>query len=933
MRIRLKYIVIIIITLSMMSYLYIKTKSVDLEKHNQITRHFAQFMLIDSTLNQSILEIRQGLLTFYDSTVGKTNQLHQLLTEIETLLQQTQANYMGELQPLINTSVKTLDEKKIQIEKFKSTNAVFTNSLRYLPTATTLLSEKLPLDTQGDVITLLLTEQLRDILIYNYSNDDIILTKFNETNKLLTNVFEKHYKPLLNELDSLQTHASIIIKNKPEIDEIVSTILHTPTSINTNKILTRYLSIHNKKIKQINFYQKALYGLSIILILYVAYILSRLNKTGRALRNTVKDLKYQKLAMDQHAIVSILDPNGSIRYANEKFCQISGYTTEEILNKNHDFIRSDDHPDSFYTEFSNAINSNKIWHGNIRNQNKNAEHYWTDTTLVPFMNEDGKPYQFVVIQTNITDIITATEKLRLQSAALEVAANGIVITDKKANILWGNTAFSKISGYALDEIINRNMSISNSGKQNANFYKTLWDTVLAGKPWHGELINRRKDGSLYPEEQTISPVLDNRGNISHFIAIKQDISKRQLTEEALRRSQKLDAIGQLSGGIAHDFNNQLGITLGYLDILKTALKDDEKLSSYIDISIHSAARCVELTRQLLSFSRKQTTETAVVDINRLLKTQELMIAKSMTPEIEINYVLQKSLWPTKINAGDFQDSILNIAINARDAMHNGGKLTIETKNISIEKDNAKHLSDSNPDDLSGNLSGKLSSKLSGDFVLISISDNGSGMDRETVEHVFEPFFTTKEQGKGTGLGMSMVYGFTQRSNGFVNVDSTLNIGTHISIYLPRSMPALEQTKKYEEHTSFPTGNESILIVDDEPHLLQLAKDILKSLGYTTFLANNAHQAMEVLSTEKDIQLLFSDVVMPGNMNGYQLAKKALEDNPKLKILLTSGYNSEPVIESEKTNLTAELLVKPYDKFELATRIRAVLDKASQPPQQ
>ncbi len=911
MNVRVKYIVITLITLSLMSYLYVKTKSIDLEKHNQLIQHFSEFMLIDSTLNQNILEIRQGLLTFYDSTVGKTNQLHKLLDEIEDLLQQTLPNDFNKIKPLIDESVQTLNTKKNKIELFKSTNAIFTNSLRYLPTATNHLSASLPLDSQGDVVTLLLTEQLRDILIHNYSNDNVILDKFNETNKLLTSIFKKHYKEQLNELDSLQAHAEIIVNNKQKIDNIVNSILQTPSSSQTTKILSRYIYYYNNKTEQINFYQKLLYALSIFLLFYVVYILYRLKMTGRKLQNSIKDLNYQKLAMDQHTIVSIIDSKGIITYANDKFCKISGYAADEAIGKHCSITQSDYHPNSCLDDFKNAINNNQIWHGKIRNKNKANHHYWVDTTLVPFMNDSEKPYQFVIMQSNITDIIKATEKLHLQSAALEVAANGIVITDNKAKILWVNKAFTEITGYSLKDTTNQTLKLLKSGKQTTDFFTTMWDTILEGHAWKGELVNRRKDGTLYPEEQTISPVFDDSGKITHFISIKQDISQRKQTEEALRRSQKMDALGQLSGGIAHDFNNQLGIVIGYLDIIKSNYPENEKVGTYITIALKASTRCIDLTRQLLSFSRNQIKETSIVNLNKVLLDQQIIITRSVTPEINVEYILDDNLWTTRANPGEFQDSILNIAFNARDAMPTGGKFTIETKNKTFSHE---HLL--NTDD-----------EISGDYVQIKITDTGIGMDAKTIEHIYEPFFTTKPVNKGTGLGMAMVYGYIKHFSGHITIQSEPGAGTCFCIYFPRTdtTDCNQDGAENKIETPAPTGTETILIVDDENDLLKLATRYLQDLGYTTLTAQNAHQAIAILKQKNHIDLLFSDIVMPGGIDGYELAQQAVAIRPDIKFLLTTGHTSRDRSQNAPPRFNTNLLNKPYRKIDVAEKIRSTLD--------
>ncbi len=388
--------------------------------------------------------------------------------------------------------------------------------------------------------------------------------------------------------------------------------------------------------------------------------------------------------------------------------------------------------------------------------------------------------------------------------------------------------------------------------------------------------------------------------------------ERLSAEQALRRSQKMDAIDQLSGGIAHDFNNQLGIILGYLDFLKSHTEGDEKASRWVEIASNATLRCTDLTRQLLSFSRTQSNEKIVVNINAKLEEMKNMLTRSITPAIEIQYLLDKKLWLTEIDPGEFQDAILNMVINARDAMPNGGKLLIETSNKKLDAECAKF----NPN------------AQAGDYIQLVLSDTGCGMDKVTQEHIFEPFYTTKSKDKGTGLGMSMVYGFVKRFNGFIQIYSEVGIGTTLRIYLPRATAneavGINETGNDQ---NMPTGTETILIVDDELDLLHLADDYLTSLGYKTRLAENASQALAMLEKHKDIDCMFSDVVMPGGMNGYELAEQASKNNPELKILLTSGFTSKTIAKNAQIRFSVQMLSKPYRKTELAQHLRQVLDEA------
>jgi CheY-like chemotaxis protein len=288
-----------------------------------------------------------------------------------------------------------------------------------------------------------------------------------------------------------------------------------------------------------------------------------------------------------------------------------------------------------------------------------------------------------------------------------------------------------------------------------------------------------------------------------------------------------------------------------------------------------------------------------------------MITRSLTPVVAVKYSMAEDLWLTEINTGEFQDAILNLAINARDAMPGGGELFIETRNINF---------DAGFSEINYGIE-------TGDYVQLQLTDTGSGMDEETLEHIFEPFFTTKEKGKGTGLGMAMVYGFVRRYKGHIKIDSEPGKGTTMRLYLPRSS-ALETASHRDssDDTDLPTGNERILIVDDESDLLQLAGKYLSDLGYSTHLAKNASQALETLEKEGGIHMLFSDVVMPGGINGYELAEQATQQQPELRVLLSSGFTSKSIVSKAHTRFANNLISKPYRKAELARRIRQLLDE-------
>lgn len=437
--------------------------------------------------------------------------------------------------------------------------------------------------------------------------------------------------------------------------------------------------------------------------------------------------------------------------------------------------------------------------------------------------------------------------------------------------------------------------------------KVLATNRIIGLANHTVLIS--KQGTEYQIADSAAPILDNNGNILGVILVFRDVTQQYKVEEALRRSQKMEAIGQLSGGIAHDFNNQLNIIIGYLDFLNGHFTETEKPYKWVQTATKAALRCVDLTRQLLSFSRRQATDKTVLNLNNTFEDLREMISRSLTPEIDVQYFLADNLWLTETNTGEFQDVIINLVINARDAMPGGGKIIIETVNKTIDKTFIT-------DDLEMN---------SGEYIELTLSDNGKGINKKDLEHIFEPFFTTKPDGKGTGLGMAMVYGFIKRYDGHIHIYSEPDVGTTVRLYLPRSKTAELKSEKTNQYTDLPTGNESVLIVDDEIHLTELAQHFLSELGYHTQIAENAKQALDILKKDPTIDLLFSDVIMPGGVNGYELAQQATQLKPELKVLLTSGFTAKATIEHEQKKFDTHLLSKPYRKSDLAKRVRLTLD--------
>jgi PAS domain S-box-containing protein len=446
----------------------------------------------------------------------------------------------------------------------------------------------------------------------------------------------------------------------------------------------------------------------------------------------------------------------------------------------------------------------------------------------------------------------------------------------------------------------------------ADFFRTTdKDTLSAGKACrYEEKITFADDGHKELLETVKTPIYSSAGEIKGVLGVGRDITERKRSEQALLYTQKMEAVDQLTGGIAHDFNNILAIITGNLSMLGPQLVSDEKASKRLATIKKAVQRATDLTSQLVSFTQKKPEQQIVTDINQLINEMDSLIAHSVTPAIEVKYELEKELWLTKIDPGDFQDAVINLVINARDAMSGSGHLVLQTSNCLLDDNFCSH----NP------------SMVAGEYVKLSVIDNGKGISDAQKVRIFEPFYTTKKMGKGTGLGLSMVFGFIKRSNGCILVDSEVDKGTAFNFYLPRSYDEIEDIEVLDEKIDLlHRGQETILVVDDEEALLELTADVLEALGYRVLTANNGQQALSILAEKPDVDLLISDVLMPGGINGYELAESATASHPELKVLLASGFNSNVNVHNSQVRFSTNMLKKPYDLSVMSGRVRELLD--------
>ena len=504
-------------------------------------------------------------------------------------------------------------------------------------------------------------------------------------------------------------------------------------------------------------------------------------------------------------------------------------------------------------------------------------------------------------------------------AAVETTRMPMVVTDPHSPdnpIIFVNHAFVAMSGYPADEIIGRNCRFLQGPETDRRAIAAIRDAIAQREEISTEIINYKKDGTTFWNALFISPVFDKKGELVYFFASQLDVSRRRDAEEALGQAQKMEALGQLTGGISHDFNNLLQVMLGHVDLLDRRLRGDVvdiqaigKASQSIRSAIDKAST---LTQQLLAFARKQRLEGRLVNLNTLTMQFTELAKGTLGQDIRIVTDLADDLGNSRIDRTQFEVALLNVLINARDAMQGRGTVTIRTSNVVVDPEDQRSFS----------------GLEAGRYAAISVSDSGPGIPADILHRVMEPFFTTKDEGKGTGLGLSMVHGFAKQSGGGAFIYSDPGIGTTIRLYFPAG-------DEDEHAASVPTprsrergGKETILVVDDRPEVLFVAKSLLEELGYQVLSANSGNDAIRLvdeLDTADRPALLFSDVIMPGGINGFMLARKLRQQVPKIKVLLTTGYAGDALGVGSDSASEFEVIKKPYKLDEMARRVRMVLD--------
>ena len=642
---------------------------------------------------------------------------------------------------------------------------------------------------------------------------------------------------------------------------------------------------------------------------------TKLKKNNEKLNKALGEIKiFQDVLDHAPAAIYVNDLDGRFTFVNQLVAEVQNVKREDLIGQTlYDFLPKDI-ADSIHKNDLAVINTKAPMEYEESIPQNDGLHQYLSIKF-PLFSEAGELYATAGVSTDITERVRAKESLRISQQRLllhrDQSPVGVIEWNTDFEFLDWNPAAEKIFGYTKDEVVGVHITKRILPESAREAVSKLWEELLTNKGgFQYSNENITKDGRTILCEWHNTPLIDNKGKVIGVTSLVDDITERQRNEEELRQTQKMDAIGKLTGGIAHDFNNMLGVILGFSELLKQRVGDsDPKLIKYSSEILNAGERAKKLTSKLLNFSRSDTSGAEVTDVNELLYGMQHLLEKTLTARIKIVIEQEENLWQVWLDKTRLEDAILNISINAMHAMPDGGTLTLGTSNMHLAETDISNI-DIAP----------------GDYVLLTVSDTGTGMTQEIKEKMFDPFFSTKGS-EGTGLGLSQVYGFVQQSGGKIQVYSETGSGTRLALYLPRHQESetfLAEEKPIDKSLDMQSGKETILLVDDEVALLDLTEEILSNYGYTVLRAESAKQALDILKKES-IDLMLSDVIMPG-MDGYQLATEVEKQYSNVKIQMASGFTDERRTKLANDTIHQQRLHKPYNAEQLLKRIRTLLDE-------
>ncbi len=629
--------------------------------------------------------------------------------------------------------------------------------------------------------------------------------------------------------------------------------------------------------------------------------------------------RFRQLADAMPLIVWTATPDGRLDYTNAEFNRITGTDADALVaSQRWQEIGHPDDTGQYFKAWTASVASGEPFEQEFRLHTRDGGYRWYLSRAVPVHDNKGNIIKWYGTAMDIHDRKALEQQTRRSEERfryLSRATSDVVWDwDPVNRILWWSEGMKALSGVEDEQIINTpEFWIEHIHPDDRDEVVASFQACKYGDT--SELQQRyrflRADGSVAMVVDQGFIIRDDSGKAIRMVGGMKDITREQSMQEQLQQSERLRAIGELTGGVAHDFNNLLTVIMGNSELLREQLGDNSSLDGLVRMIAQAAARGADLTQRMLAFARRQPLEPAPLDIKRHLDHMEPLFRRTLPANIDLAVIHSAGLWRAMADPSQLESALLNLCLNARDAMKSGGRLTLETANMSFDHEYCQRHGELEP----------------GRYVMIAVSDTGTGMDKETLARAFDPFFTTRKMGEGTGLGLSMVYGFARQSGGHVKIYSEPGEGTTVRLYLPRTAEEPSNTDLSQPHASLaelPGGTETILVVEDDELVRSAVCDQLKRFGYKLLEAADATTALALFQSN-EVDLLFTDVVLPGQINGKMLADRIIELKPGIKVLFTSGYTENAIVHQGRLDEGVQLLSKPYRQAELARRIREVLD--------
>jgi len=662
-----------------------------------------------------------------------------------------------------------------------------------------------------------------------------------------------------------------------------------------------------------------LFGVVLLFDLYTVYQQLQIHRMRRRL--TESEEIFRLISENAADMIAVVDAEGRRLYSSSSYQRVLGYSAEELRDSS---AFSQIHPEDLARVQGAAEETRSTGRGNMleyRMRHKNGSWRVIESTASLIPSPKGSSEKLVIINRDVTDRRDAVEALRRSEASfrsvVEHAPFGICRVDREGKLLEANPALHRMLGYQEPGVLLQT-SLPKDLLLDPRDFLRLSEAVQTSEYFHDiELTWRRLDGSHLTARCSGRRITESNQLEGYMELFTQDVTERMILERQLRMAGKMEAIGRLSGGIAHDFNNLLGVIIGYSKLMRQRVDPTQTaLVEFAEEVEKAGQRAAALTRQLLAFSRQQILTPTVLDLNALVADMQKMLPRLLGEDVTVEIELGPDLGSVKADRSQLEQVVMNLAVNARDAMPTGGKIRVETANVELDELYARHHA---------------GAKI-GRHILLSVSDTGTGMSPETVTHIFEPFFTTKEMGKGTGLGLATVYGIVKQSGGYIWVESELGKGSTFKIFLPR-LSEIPATAPISQPTSAASGHETILLVEDAEPLRKLAFRFLENHGYRVFQAESGEEALTVAGgLLEPIHLVLTDVVMPG-MNGRALTERLLPGHPEMKVLYMSGYADSFIAGHGVLERGTALIHKPFSEEALLAKVREVLDARSETQQE